>query len=220
MSYREEEYLQLSGLQHFCFCRRQWALIHIEQQWAENYRTIDGQIMHERVHDPALNESRGDLKIVRAMYLHSAELGISGQCDVVEFHRNADGVGIYGWDGLWQPYPIEYKRGRPMESDANDLQLCAQAMCLEEMLCCKIPEGALFYGETRRRQCIGFTPELRKRVSELTAEMHLLYKRGSTPMCKPRKACNACSLKELCIPNLSKKKSVAEYMRKSIEDTL
>ena len=143
MAYNEEDFLQLSGLQHFRFCRRQWALIHIEHQWAENYRTIDGAILHENAHDTDLQERRGDRFITRGVSVYSAELGVSGQCDVLEYHRGSIGIPLSGKEGLWQPYPVEYKRGRPREDTGDTLQLCAQAMCLESMLCCDIPEGAL-----------------------------------------------------------------------------
>lgn len=149
--YNAPQFLQLSGIQHFAFCRRQWALIHIEQQWAENYRTVDDELMHEKAHDTGKTESRDDLKITRGMYVSSRTLGVSGQCDVVELRKDPQGVEIFGYEGRWQPFPIEYKRGRPKDSDADELQLCAQAMCLEEMLCCEIPCGALFYGETHRK---------------------------------------------------------------------
>ena len=143
MNIREEDWLQLSGLQHFAFCRRQWALIHIEDQWAENFRTVDGSLMHENAHDQGFRESRGDVLIVRGLAVHSAQLGISGQCDVVEFHQDPDGISLQGREGTWRPYPIEYKRGKPKDGPADALQLCAQAMCLEEMLCCAIQEGAI-----------------------------------------------------------------------------
>ena len=152
MAYNEEDFLQLSGLQHFRFCRRRWALIHIEHQWAENYRTIDGAILHENAHDTDLQERRGDRFITRGVSVYSAELGVSGQCDVLEYHRGSVGIPLSGKEGLWQPYPVEYKRGRPREDTGDTLQLCAQAMCLESMLCCDIPEGALYYGEIRRRE--------------------------------------------------------------------
>ena len=113
MIYPEERFLQLSGLQHFKFCRRQWALIHIENQWAENYRTTDGAILHERAHDKDFTESRGDLLITRDMRIFSPTLGVSGACDVLEFHRSGVGIPLKGRDGLWQPYPVEYKRGKP-----------------------------------------------------------------------------------------------------------
>ena len=149
MGFKEEDYLQLSGLQHFVFCRRQWALIHIEGQWAENYRTVDGHLMHERVHDQEFRESRGDCLTVRGLAIHSTELGVSGQCDAVEFRRAPAGIALQNREGLWLPYPVEYKRGKPKKHSADELQLCAQAMCLEEMLCCAVPEGALYYGEPR-----------------------------------------------------------------------
>lgn len=150
MIYQEEDFLQLSGLQHFAFCRRQWALIHIEQQWAENFRTVDGDLFHDNAHDGRFRESRGDLLVTRGVSVYSVRLGISGQCDVLEYHRSTSGIPLAGKSGLWQPFPVEYKRGEPKESDIDRLQLCAQAMCLEDMLCCDIPNGALFYGQTRR----------------------------------------------------------------------
>lgn len=218
MSYPEEEYLQLSGVQHFRFCRRQWALIHIEHQWAENFRTIDGAILHENAHDTGFRESRGDLLVTRGVSVFSATLGVSGQCDVLEYHRGQTGIPIRGKDGLWQPYPVEYKRGSPREDTGDTLQLCGQAMCLEEMLCCEIPEGALYYGEIRRREVVRLDEALRAKVRELLLEMHDLYRRGHTPEVKPGKSCNACSLKELCLPKLMKKRSAADYLRKSLGD--
>lgn len=217
MSYREDEYLQLSGLQHFRFCRRQWALIHIEQQWAENFRTVDGELMHEVAHDGTSTESRGDLYIVRGLRVTSSNLGVSGECDVVEFRRKDNGIPIDGKEGLWQPYPVEYKRGEPKADNCDALQLCAQAMCLEEMLCCSAPEGALFYGQTRRRQIVAFTEELREQVKNSLEEMHQLYHRDHTPTVKPSKACNGCSLKELCLPSLCRRKSVSTYLAEAME---
>ena len=147
MIYQDEDFLQLSGLQHFKFCRRQWALIHVEKQWAENYHTTDGAIMHENAHDGSFTESRGDLVITRDMRVFSRTLGVSGACDVLEFRRGETGIPLKGREGLWQPYPVEYKRGKPKEGTEDTLQLCGQAMCLEEMLCCEIPCGALYYRE-------------------------------------------------------------------------
>ena len=217
MIYSDDDLLPLSGLQHFRFCRRQWALIYIEAQWAENFRTTDGAILHQRAHDASLTERRGDVLVTRDMRVFSHTLGVSGACDVLEFHQDPAGVSLPSQEGLWQPYPVEYKRGRPKEDTADALQLCGQAMCLEEMLCCRIPEGALYYGETRRRMGVSFTPELRQEVQTLLAEMHDLYRRGRTPKVRPRKACNACSLKELCLPGLVRRSSVAEYLRQHLE---
>ena len=217
MNRPEEDWLLLSGLQHFAFCRRQWALIHIENQWAENFRTVDGHLMHERVHDQEFRESRGDRLTVRGLAIHSAQLGISGQCDAVEFQRDPDGISLRDREGLWQPYPVEYKRGKPKEDNADELQLCAQAMCLEEMLCCTVPEGALYYGEPRRRTVVQFTPELRQQVRDSLTEMHQLYQRRYTPKVKPSKACSACSLKDLCLPKLMSRKKVADYLSAAME---
>ncbi len=217
MIYPEEDFLQLSGLQHFQFCRRQWALIHIEQQWAENFHTIDGAIFHENAHNGEMTESRGDLLITRDMRIFSAALGISGACDVLEFHRGESGIPLRNRDGLWQPFPVEYKRGKPKTHNADELQLCAQALCLEEMLCCEIPKGALYYGEPRRRTDVVFTPELRQEVRSLLEEMHRLYAHGHTPKVKVGKNCNACSLKELCLPRLMKSRSVTDYLRHGME---
>ena len=219
MNYQEEDYLQLSGLQHVRFCRRQWALIHIENQWAENFRTVDGSLMHEKAHENGSSESRGDLLIVRGLAVHSSSLGVSGQCDVVEFRRNPDGILLQNREGLWQPFPVEYKRGKPKENNADSLQLCGQAMCLEEMLCCAIPEGALFYGETRRRLSVPFTQELRGQVQGLLTEMHDLFRKQYTPKVKPSKSCNACSLKELCLPKLMRVKKVSAYLSGAMEES-
>lgn len=218
MAYKEEDWLQLSGLQHFAFCRRQWALIHIENQWAENYRTVDGRLMHEHVHNQELRESRGDRLIVGGLVIHSAQLGVSGQCDAVEFRRDPDGVSLRKREGLWLPYPVEYKRGKPKEHNADELQLCAQAMCLEEMLCCAVSEGALYYGEPRRRTVVSFTPELRGQVRNSLEEMHQLYQKRHTPKVKPSKSCNACSLKEQCLPALMRGKKVSDYLASAMEE--
>lgn len=218
MDYKEDDYLQISGLQHFKFCRRQWALIHIERQWAENWRTADGGIMHERAHDADLKERRGNLLVTRDMHVFSSTLGISGACDVVEFHRSKTGVPLYGQEGLYQPFPVEYKRGSPRTDASNALQLCAQAMCLEEMLCCDIPEGALYYGEIHRRETVELTSELRQEVRDSLLEMHALYQKGRTPKVKPSKACNACSLKELCLPKLLRGSSARAYIEARLEE--
>lgn len=220
MIYDDEDLLQLSGLQHFAFCRRQWALIHLEHLWQENWRTTEGQLLHRRAHDTELRERRGDILTIRGLSVVSHALGISGQCDVVEFHRNPSGVSLHGEEGLWLPYPVEYKHGSPKETPADRLQLCAQAMCLEEMLCCPVPEGALFYGETRRRSVVAIDEALQNTVREMLEEMHQLYKRGHTPKVKPTKSCNACSLKEFCMPALLRKDTSAQYLKNALEETL
>ncbi|MDD2300422.1 MAG: CRISPR-associated protein Cas4 [Fermentimonas sp.] len=216
MEYKEDDFLLLSGIQHFVFCKRQWSLIHIEQQWQENLRTVEGQILHEKTHDDTIKEKRGDLIISRGMRVFSYTLGITGACDVVELHRASDGVNIFGRDGTYRPVPIEYKRGKPKENEADVLQLCAQAMCLEEMLLCKIHEAFLYYGETKRRLKITINDDLRERVKTILKEMHELYDRRYTPKVKISKSCKACSLTDICMPKLCKNPSVKSYINKNL----
>ena len=210
--YREDDYLMLSGLQHFCYCRRQWALIHIEQQWAENERTVDGQIFHRVAHDAEKFEKRGNLLITRGLPVKSSKMGMSGICDVVEFHRSENGISLSAYEGKWAPYPVEYKKGLPKVNCADEVQLCGQAICLEEMLLCHIPQGSLFYGENRRRTVVEFTEELRTKVYDMAREMHDLWEQGYTPKVKAHKGCNACSLKEICVPKLGRSKAVDAYI--------
>lgn len=212
MEYNEDSYLMLSGIQHFAFCRRQWALIHIDNVWAENERTTEGKILHDHAHDAYRSESRGEVIISRAMPIFSRTLGLSGECDVVEFRKNSgQGISLHGRDGFYTVYPVEYKRGSPKENPCDILQLTAQAMCLEEMLCCTISEGALYYFETRHRVRVNITDELRDTVRKYAAEMHEYYDRQYLPRPKRTKACNACSLKEECIPKLEKFQSAKAY---------
>lgn len=217
MMYAEEDYLMLSGIQHFAFCRRQWAMIHIEQQWAENYRTTAGELMHKKAHEENSFEKRGSLLIVRGLRISSPELGLNGQCDVVEFHEDEKGVELFGYDSTWKPVPVEYKRGMPKENNADELQLCAQAICLEGMFQTDITEGYLYYGENKRRSHVEFTDGLRAEVSKMAKEMHDLFRRGYTPNVKPGKQCKACSLESLCIPKLQKAVKVREYMERHIK---
>ena len=210
--YEENEFLQLSGIQHFAFCRRQWALAYIEMQWQENVRTVEGRLLHEKAHDTTSREKRGDLLISRGMPIHSRTLGISGECDVVEFHREEDGITLQGYEGTYKVVPVEYKKGKPKQGNADILQLTAQAMCLEEMLCCDIPFGYLYYGEIRRREKIEFSKEIRKEVCEMFREMHGYFSRQYTPKVRWSKSCNACSLKDICLPVLGKTKSVKNYL--------
>lgn len=218
MEYKEDEYLMISGIQHFKFCRRQWALIHIEQQWEENVHTVVGELMHKKAHDPYLTEKRKGVLITRALPVSSRMLGISGECDVVEFHEKDEGVKLQGHRGLYEIYPIEYKKGKPKESEEDILQLTAQVMCLEEMFSSDIQEGALFYGETRRREPVKITEELRNQVKDIVKEMHQYYEKRYTPQVKYSKRCNSCSLKNICMPKLGKTSSVKSYVAQALED--
>ena len=214
----EDKYLMISGIQHFKFCRRQWALIHIEQQWAENVHTVTGELMHKKAHDPYLTEKRKDTIITRALPVSSRTLGVSGECDIVEFQRVEDGIRLHGHRGLYHVYPVEYKKGKPKETEEDHLQLAAQAMCLEEMFSTDIPEGAIFYGETRRREIVPISAQLRKEVADILEEMHQYYERGYTPKVKYQKACSACSLKEICLPELGRNVSVKTYIEQALKE--
>lgn len=216
--YGDDDLLAISGLQHFAFCRRQWALIHIEQQWQENLRTVEGRILHDKAHDAFFTEKRGNVLISRGMAVLSRTLGVRGVCDVVELHASPDGVPICGREGKWLPMPVEYKRGSPRENDADRLQLCCQAMCLEEMLCCDIPEACLYYGEPNRRSKVALEEELRKKVRNLLLEMHDCYRRQYTPRVKPSKSCRACSLKDLCLPRLCQNRSAKAYLDHALHE--
>lgn len=209
---REANEATLSALQHFAFCRRQWGLIFLERQWAENARTAEGQVFHETAHHGPESEARGELLILRGLRVASPSLRLGGICDVVEFHRSPSGVSLAGREGLWLPYPVEYKKGSDQTKESDEVQLCGQALCLEEMLCCQIPEGSLFYGETRRRTRVAFDGTLRQRTLDLLHELLGYMDRGYTPGAKLHKGCNACSLRDICLPKLSRAPSVADYI--------
>lgn len=220
--YHEDEFLHLSGIQHMAFCERQWALIYIEQAWAENIRTVEGKHLHERTDDPFLDETRKDIRVVRAMPIISYKLGLQGIADVVEFHRIGEyqegkTIKLDNRSGWWKPYLVEYKRGNPKSDDRDAVQLCAQAISLEEMLKIEIDIGYLFYGKTKRREkvCLNFT--LRERVEELSEKMHMMLVTGKTPKAQKGKRCSLCSLIEICQPNLTLcHKSVEGYLASMI----
>lgn len=214
--YKEEDLLLISGIQHYSFCKRQWALIHIEQQWDENVRTIEGMIVHENAHDGLRAEKRQGHLITRGMRVYSHLLGFAGNCDVVEFDADEQGSVLAGRAGLWKVTPIEYKRGKSKSINADRLQLCLQALCLEEMLSCQIERGFLYYAETHRREEIVLGEELREEVKELGREMHLLFEKRQTPKARLTKSCNACSLKDVCLPKISKKQSAENYITETL----
>ena len=202
----DDDLIPLSALQHYLYCPRQCALIHVEQQWAENRQTAEGRLLHQRADQPQ-TEQRHGVRTVTAMPLASPALGISGIADVVEFHDE-------------QPFPVEYKRGRPKAHRADEVQLCAQALCLEAMLGQPVPEGALFYGETRRRKAVPFDAALRGLTLDTIAATRKLLSGRRTPVAQyqPRR-CDACSLIELCQPRLlGRKQSVGQWLRQQIKD--
>ena len=209
--YSEDDLIQLSALQHFVFCRRQCALIHIEQVWAENKLTAEGRIMHEHVHEEG-NESRGDVRIEHGVALRSLKLGLIGKADVVEFHRQAD--------DSWRPFPVEYKHGKPKPDDSDKVQLCAQAICLEEMLNTDISSGAIFYGKTRRRLDVAFDDTLRQETEAAANKTHELIDEGITPAPVYSKRCESCSLMAECMPKtIQKKRSVESYLKRMLDET-
>lgn len=211
--------MAVSGIQHFSFCQRQWALIHIEQIWLESGHTAAGRLLHERTHDPFLTEKRKGSLVIHAVPLVSHSLGLAGEADAVEYTPAEAGIRIAGRKGFFRPCPVEYKRGQPKAADWDRLQMCAQAMCLEEMLDTTILEGALFYWQTRHRETVLLTPELRRQVSDICRQMHGLAQQGITPpVPKTLKRCAACSLRDLCLPRLNRAKRVGSYIRESFED--
>jgi len=211
MTYTEDNLLPLSGLQHLLFCERQCALIHIEQAWAENLFTAEGRVMHERVHE-ADRGSRGDIRVEYSMSLRSLRLGLIAKADVVEFHRNREQPG-----DKWRPFPVEYKRGRPKKDNVDKVQLCAQALCLEEMLGVEVPSGALFYGKTRHRQDVDFDADLRSETEDTAKRFHALVEAGKTPKPVYGKKCDSCSMKHLCLPKtVAKSKPVDRYLMDAV----
>jgi len=218
--YTADELLPLSGLQHFLFCRRQWALIHVERQWQDNALTAEGRILHQRADDPFFTEVRNGGLITRAVPVASYRLGLSGVCDVVEFTPSPAGVKLPGREGLYLPMPVEYKRGKPKREPSDEAQLCAQALCLEEMLAVTIASGYLYYGETRHRVPVELTAELRALVHGMAQEMHAYFQRGYTPRVKPFKGCRACSLADICLPSMQAKVIPAsQYIQQQISET-
>jgi CRISPR-associated exonuclease Cas4 len=205
--FAEDALLPLSGLQHLVFCERQWALIHIEQQWAENRLTAEGRVLHQTV-DEGPDESHGGIRIARSLPIHSLRLGLAGRTDVVEFPLSGGGP----------PVPVEYKRGKPKLDRSDEVQLCAQAICMEEMLGRVVPRGALYYGTPRRRRAVVFTPELRLETERLAARMHALHAAGRTPLARyQRGKCRNCSLLDLCQPHgLSRPDLASRYFQQAL----
>jgi CRISPR-associated exonuclease Cas4 len=210
MEYTEEDLIPLSALQHLVFCERQCALIHVEQLWDESRFTAEGRIMHERVHEGG-EESRGNVRIERGVPLRSLKLGVIGKADVVEFH--------HGEEGKWRPFPVEHKRGKPKPDQCDKVQLCAQALCLEEMLGVEVSSGAVFYGRTRHRLDVEFDKTLRDETERVARQAHDLIKSGVTPKPVYTKKCKSCSLGEHCLPHvLQKERSVKRYLKQALRE--
>ena len=219
MPYTEDDMLMLSGIQHFAFCPRQWALIHIEQQWNENLLTTEGHIMHQHVDDPFYRQKMGDHICLRSVNLASKELGLYGIADMIELHPTDDATNSIthpAYPGLWKPFPVEYKHGKPKRDDIDVMQLTAQAMCLEEQYDISILNGAIYYGETRRRMDVDFNDERRSMVRELCNAMHKLYTQGVTPHASRHPYCRSCSLMDICMPDTANHISASTYLKQNL----
>jgi len=220
MNFSEDDFLPISALQHFAFCPRQCALIHFEMLWDENRLTAEGRSMHDKAHE-SQGDSRPGIRIVRSLRLHSFRLGLVGQADIVEFHELPDssvgGVLLEGSRKQWWPFPIEYKRGSPKTKHCDIIQLCAQAICLEEMLGVKIEKGALFYGKPRRRYEVAFHDKLRRETENMVARLHEFFNAMETPKAEYEKKCNSCSLFARCMPKVTGiKKNIQRYFQNAI----
>lgn len=206
--YNEDDFLMLSALQHLLFCKRQCALIHIEQLWLENRLTAEGRLLHERVHK-AGQESRKSKRVEYDLPLRSLQLGLTGRADVVEFYKEVHG---------WQLYPVEYKRGKPKSDDSDRVQLCAQALCLEEMMSVNVEKGALFYGKNHRRMEVVFDSSLRQTTQEAAQELHELFNMEVTPKPQYSKKCQSCSFESICLPrSIGKKRTVSAYLDRVLQ---
>lgn len=219
--YQEDDLLPISALQHLLFCERRAALVHLEGLWNENLFTAEGRILHDRAHELG-TDVRSDVRTARGLRLRSLALGLSGTADVVEFYRVTGAEGVAGVpiedvQGLWRPVPVEYKRGRLRREEGYEIQLCAQALCLEEMLGTTVARGAVFYGKTRRRLEIEFDEKLRKATNEAAVRLHKLIESKVTPTAPYKPKCERCSLLEVCLPTaLSKRKSARGYLAAAI----
>jgi CRISPR-associated exonuclease Cas4 len=221
--YEEEDWQPISALQHLAFCERQWGLIHLEGQWSDNRLTAEGNLLHRRVDTPR-DENRPGLRVAHRLHLHSRRLGLVGLADVVEFNLleggASEGASLPGAPGRWRPFPVEYKRGAPKVGPWDQVQLCAQALCLEEMLGVAVPAGAIFYGRPRRRQAVRLTLELRWQTEELASRLHALARLGRTPPPNPGPHCKSCSLKETCLPKAAAGPSAAGYLERELARAL
>jgi CRISPR-associated exonuclease Cas4 len=208
-SFSEEDLIMISALQHYAFCPRQCALIHIEQIWRESGLTAEGRVLHERVHEQE-GETRAGVRLERGLPLRSLRIGLIGKADLIEFHKTGK--------GQWRPFPVEYKRGKPKADRCDEVQLCAQALCLEEMMGVDVPQGALFYGKTRHRHEVEFDSRLRQETEETAKQVRDLIASGQTPKPVYEKKCKQCSLVEICLPkSLGRKRSISRYLSEAIE---
>ena len=218
-TYSEDEMLMLSGIQHYQFCPRQWALIHIEQVWAENRLTAEGQILHKHVDDPFYRQKCGETITLRSVSIASKELGLYGVTDAIELHKvnsSDNAITHPKYPGFWAPIPIEYKHGKPKSNEVDEVQLAAQVMCLEEMYNIHIPIAYFYYAAIRHRQKIEINDKLRSIVLERSAQMHETFSAQLLPKAIRKEHCKRCSLINECMPELSQRTSVEQYLNKNL----
>lgn len=200
-----DDFLPISAVQHYAYCPRQFALIHVEQVWAENQYTAEGRILHERV-DSGVSEKRGKIRFERGVMLKSEQQHLIGKLDLLEIHEND----VY--------IPVEYKRGKPKVQDWDRIQVCAQALCIEEMREVRVTQGAIWYWEQRKREVVYLTPELRTTTLSVITSCHRLIDAGETPAPNVNKRyCKACSLREICQPEKFRQDHSSEYIKKLFE---
>ena len=221
MYYDDDQMLMLSGIQHYMYCPRQWALIHIEQQWADNRLTAEGELLHKNVDNPAYRQKNGETINLRAVHIASHTLGLYGISDAIELipsETKENAITHPRYAGYWRPYPIEYKRGHRKPDERDEVQLAAQVICLEEMYEIHIPEAALFYNETRHRETVTIDERLRQLTYQLSEAMHKSFDSGITPKAVEQRGCKNCSLLEICAPELTRKTCVSYYLKKSFNE--
>lgn len=221
--YTEDEMLMLSGIQHYMFCPRQWALIHLEQQWEENLLTMEGSLLHANVDNPSYRQKNGNTITLRSVSIASKKLGLYGITDAVELLPTNDekgGIRHVKYPGIWKPFPIEYKRGKPKYTPIDEVQLAAQVMCLEEMYNIRIEYGALYYGETKHREVISVNQQLREQTICCAEEMHKIFKSGNLPKIEKGKHCKNCSLANKCMPNIVGCSKVNTYLKKHLYEEI
>lgn len=215
MQYSEDDMLMLSGIQHFAFCKRQWALIHVFQVWSENSLTLEGAYLHRNADNPLKSRKRGEKAQLNGVAVSSKSLGLYGVCDIVELTPCADGVAVGGFDGLWKIRPVEYKHGTEKNDICDEVQLCAQAICLEEAFSTKIESGDLYYGKIARRRTVAFDSALRAQVFNISAEMHAAFSKAASIPAEYSPKCRSCSLFDLCLPKSEKRANgVSKYLDK------
>lgn len=214
-NYNQEDYLLISGIQHFMFCKHQWGLIHLEDIWQENVLTYEGHLIHQRVDNPLIKERRKNTFYSRSVPVVSHQLKIQGVIDIIEFNKDKKGIFIPDKKDYYIPIIIEYKRGKPKEGEEDKVQLCALAMAFEEMSQCHLDYGYIYYFQTNRREKVILNNTLRDLVRELIKEMYYYFKNKITPKPHKIKSCKNCSLTNICSKNFGNKNA-----KKYIDDVL